>query len=193
MLAEGDRVPDLTLDSDSGKKVRLKDFAGRSLVVYFYPKDDTPGCTREGIAFSQLAGEFARAGATVVGISRDPVATHCRFRDKHGLTVPLLADPERKAHAAFGAWGEKTMYGKKVEGAIRCTFLVGPDGRVKRVWKSVKVDGHAEQVLAALRSADAPFATGEDPTFRAKAKAAAKKAANVKSAGATRKKKLTPR
>lgn len=187
MLAEGARVPDLALDSDSGKKVRLRDFAGKHLVVYFYPKDDTPGCTREGIAFSQLAGDFARAGAQVVGISRDSVAAHCKFRDKHGVTVPLLADADRKAHQAFGAWGEKTSYGKTTEGAIRCTFLIGPDGKVKRVWPSVKVDGHAEKVLAAITGADVPFVTGEDPTFKSKARAVAKKAADVKSAGATKK------
>lgn len=187
MLAEGARVPDLALDSDSGKKVRLRDYAGKHLVVYFYPKDDTPGCTREGIAFSQLAGDFTRAGAAVVGVSRDSVAAHCKFRDKHGLTVPLLADPDMKAHRAFGAWGEKTMYGKKVEGVIRCTFLVGPDGKVKRVWPSVKVDGHAEKVLAAITGDDVPFVSGADPTFKAKARAVAKKAADVKSAGATKK------
>jgi peroxiredoxin Q/BCP len=188
MLTEGERVPDLTLESDSGKKVRLRGFAGKQLVVYFYPKDDTPGCTREGIAFSQLASEFAKAKTTVVGISRDSAAAHCKFRDKHGLTVPLLVDTDKAAHLAFGAWGEKVLYGKKSEGAIRCTFLIGADGKVKRVWKSVKVDGHAEQVLAAARGGEsAPFASGEDPTFKAKARAVAKKAALVKSAGATRK------
>jgi peroxiredoxin Q/BCP len=151
MLTEGARVPSIALTSDAGKTVRLADFAGKKLVVYFYPKDDTPGCTREGIAFSKLAGEFAKAGAVVVGVSRDSVERHCKFRDKYGLTVPLLADTDRKLHDAFGAWGEKVMYGKKVEGAIRSTFLVGEDGRVTRVWGNVKVDGHAEQVLAAVQ------------------------------------------
>jgi peroxiredoxin Q/BCP len=176
MLAEGDRVPNIALTSDANRSVRLTDFAGKRLVVYFYPKDDTPGCTREGIAFSKLASEFAKAGAAVVGVSRDGVDKHCKFRDKYGLTIPLLADTDRKLHDAFGAWGEKVMYGKKVEGAIRCTFLVGPDGRVERVWKSVKVDGHAEQVLAALGSA-AP--TAKPPAVQ---KPAAKKPAAKKRA-----------
>jgi peroxiredoxin Q/BCP len=178
MLGEGDRLPDLTLDGDGGQKVRLSDFAGKHVVVYFYPKDDTPGCTREGIAFSKLAKDFAKAGAAVVGISRDSVSSHCRFRDKYGLSIPLLADPDKKAHLAFGAWGEKTMYGKKVEGAIRCTFLAGPDGKLRRVWKSVKVDGHAEQVLAELTGG------GGSPAKKAPAKKAPAKKAPAKKAPA---------
>ena len=178
MLAEGDRVPNLSLTSDANESVKLSDFAGKRLVVYFYPKDDTPGCTREGVAFSKLASDFAKSGAVVVGVSRDSVDRHCKFRDKYGLPVPLLADTDRKLHDAFGAWGEKVMYGKKVEGAIRSTFLVGKDGRIERVWKSVKVDGHAEQVLAAIQEGAAAAA----PKAEAPKKAAAPKKPVAKAA-----------
>ena len=130
MLKEGDKAPAFTLDGDSGKKISLADFAGRKLIVYFYPRDNTPGCTREAIAFSGAKEAIEELGATVVGVSKDSIASHCKFRDQHGLTIALASDPDLAVHKAFGAFGEKTMYGKKVEGVIRSTFLVGPDGKV---------------------------------------------------------------
>jgi peroxiredoxin Q/BCP len=146
----GAKAPAFTLDSDSGKKVSLRDFAGKTLVLYFYPKDDTPGCTREAQAFTQARADIEKAGGVVVGVSKDSVAAHCKFRDKYGLAIPLLSDPDLTLHKAFGAYGEKNMYGKKVMGTIRSTFLV-KDGKVVHVYPSVKVDGHADQVLAFLR------------------------------------------
>lgn len=170
MLKTGDRAPNFDLTSDDGKRVSLKDFANKTLVLYFYPKDDTPGCTREAQAFTAQRKQFEKAGAAVVGVSRDSTAAHCKFRDKYGLAIPLLSDPDRKVHEAYGAWGEKTMYGKKVLGAIRSTFVI-QNGKIAHAWPSVKVDGHADQVLAAL--------AGEAPPAKAKA-APAKKAASAK-------------
>jgi peroxiredoxin Q/BCP len=144
------KAPDFKLVSDGGKTLSLRDFAGKTLVLYFYPKDDTPGCTREAIAFTKRLSAFKKAGAEVVGVSKDSVETHCRFRDKHALKITLLSDPDLAVHKAYGAYGEKTMYGKKVMGVIRSTFVIGPDGRIARAFKSVKVDGHEDQVLAAL-------------------------------------------
>jgi peroxiredoxin Q/BCP len=166
MLEAGDKAPDFSLESDDGTKVSLRDFAGKTLVLYFYPKDDTPGCTREAQAFTAARSKIEKAGGVVVGVSRDTTARHCVFRDKYGLKIPLLSDPDRKVHEAYGAWGEKTMYGKKVLGAIRSTFLI-KDGRVLKVFGSVKVDGHADQVLAALGG-------GGAATPKKKAAAAAK-------------------
>lgn len=156
VLHIGDAIPDFVLVGDDGARHAPREWAGGVLVVYFYPRDNTPGCTREAIAFSRLAGAFRRAGATVVGISRDSVTSHCGFRDKHDLTVRLLSDPDLTVHRAFGAWGTKTMYGKPVEGVLRSTFVFDAKGLVIRVWPNVKVDGHAEAVLAAL--------TGGTPT-----------------------------
>lgn len=143
------KAPDFKLKSDGGKTLSLRDFAGKTLVLYFYPKDDTPGCTREAIAFTKRLAAFKKAGAEVVGVSKDSVESHCRFRDKHALKIPLLSDPDLAVHKAYGAYGEKTMYGKKVMGVIRSTFVIA-EGRIVRAFKSVKVDGHDEQVLAAL-------------------------------------------
>lgn len=159
MLREGDEAPDFALTSDAGDLVRLRALRGRRAVVYFYPRDDTPGCTREAIAFSGARAAFEAAGVAVYGVSRDSTERHCRFRDKYGLTVALLSDPDLATHRAFGAWGTKTMYGKKVEGTIRSTFLVDAVGRIARVWSNVKVDGHVDQVLAALGLADGGGAT----------------------------------
>jgi peroxiredoxin Q/BCP len=150
-LSPGDKAPAFDLDSDSGKKATLKDFSGKSLVLYFYPRDNTPGCTREAQAFTKLLPAFKKAGAEVVGVSKDSVASHCGFRDKLKLKVTLLSDPDLATHKAYGAYGEKTMYGKKVMGVIRSTFLIDAKGKIARAWSSVKVDGHAEAVLAALR------------------------------------------
>ncbi len=158
MLKLGDQAPAFDLESDAGKRVKLDDFKGRSLVVYFYPKDDTPGCTREAQAFNESLDKLAKAGAAVVGVAKDTVASHVKFRDKYSLAFPLLSDPDLTVHNAFGAYGEKTMYGKKVQGTIRSTFIIGPDGKVSRVFGSVKVDGHADKVLEALAGLALPAA-----------------------------------
>jgi peroxiredoxin Q/BCP len=152
MLKEGDKVPAFTLESDAGEKVSLKGLldGAKHVVVYFYPKDSTPGCTREAQGFSAAQKKLAKLGAKVVGVSKDSVKSHCSFRDKYELTVPLLSDPDLVVHKAFGAYGEKSMYGKKVLGTIRSTFILGKGGKVLRVYPSVKVDGHVDQVLEAL-------------------------------------------
>ncbi len=150
-LRIGDVAPDFTLPRDGGETIRLSDFRGRSLVVYFYPKDDTPGCTTEAIDFTALAGEFEKAGAVVIGISPDPVKKHDKFVAKHDLSIPLAADEERHAIEAYGAWQEKSLYGRRYMGVERSTFLIDPEGRIARVWPKVKVKGHAQEVLAAVR------------------------------------------
>ncbi len=147
-LAEGDKAPDFTLETDDGSHFRLADHKGSKIVVYFYPKDDTQGCTIEAIDFTKAGPAFAKAGTKVVGISPDTVAAHCKFRDKHGLGITLAADPEHKAIAAYGAWVEKSMYGRKYMGVDRSTFLIDADGRIARAWRKVKVQGHVEAVLA---------------------------------------------
>lgn len=160
MLKEGDKVPAALLrtpfeasfaGSQTGKPVTLGELGapGKTLVLYFYPKDSTPGCTREAQGFTASKKAIEKAGGVVVGVSRDSVKSHCSFRDKYDLAIPLISDPDRKLHEAFGAWGEKVMYGKKILGAIRSTFLV-KDGVVAKVWPSVKVDGHVDEVIAAL-------------------------------------------
>jgi peroxiredoxin Q/BCP len=146
-------APKFNLESDTGEHVRLADFAGKWLVVYFYPRDNTPGCTREAQEFTKAAAKLRKLGAQVVGVSKDSVQSHCSFKEKIGIAFPLLSDPDLSAHKAYGAWGTKTMYGKKVEGTIRSTFLVSPAGKIVRSWSGVKVDGHAEKVLAALQEA----------------------------------------
>jgi peroxiredoxin Q/BCP len=152
-LAEGAPAPDFQLPRDGGDAVSLADFAGGKLVIYFYPRADTPGCTRESMDFSRLAKEFAAAGTRVIGVSADPVKAQDAFRDKYQLDVPLISDEAKGMIKAYGAWGEKSMYGRTFEGILRTTVLVGTDGRVQRVWRHVKVDGHADEVLAAARSA----------------------------------------
>jgi peroxiredoxin Q/BCP len=149
MLKAGDKAPDFTLASRSGPRT-LSDAKGEYAVVYFYPRDDTPGCTREGQAFSKASKAFAKAGAVVYGISKDSADSHAKFADKCGITIDLLSDPDLATHKAYGAHGEKTMYGKKVIGTIRSTFIVDPAGTIARVFSSVKVDGHAEKVLEAI-------------------------------------------
>jgi peroxiredoxin Q/BCP len=148
----GKLAPDFTLPTDGGDKVELSQFKGRKVVLYFYPKDDTSGCTLEAVTFTALAPEFAAAGAAVVGVSPDSVKSHDRFKAKHELGVILAADEERKAIEAYGAWGEKSMYGRKYMGVLRTTFLIGPDRRIAEVWENVKVKGHAEAVLAAVKA-----------------------------------------
>ena len=148
----GKKAPDFTLPADGGRKVKLSGLRGKPVVLYFYPRDDTPGCTREACAFRDRKKELAELGAAVLGVSTDTVESHEKFRDKHGLNFPLLADAEHKVAEKYGAWREKTRFGKTSMGIQRSTFLVDADGVVRKVWKSVKVDGHDEQVLSALRA-----------------------------------------
>jgi len=149
-LDSGDRAPAFTLPDQDGTPVSLEDFAGRSVVVYFYPADDTPGCTKEACQFNDSLVAFSAASVDVVGISPDGADKHRRFREKHGLAFPLLTDTERTVMSAYGAYGEKTLYGKKTLGVIRSTFLVDPDGTIRRAWYNVRADGHAAKVLAEL-------------------------------------------
>ena len=149
-LDAGDKAPAFTLPDQDGAKVSLKDFAGNPVVVYFYPRDDTPGCTKEACQFNDNLRAFAKAKVTVLGISADSADKHQKFREKYGLKFPLLTDADHKVGEAYGAWGEKTLYGKKSIGVIRSTFLIGPDGKVARAWYHVKADGHADKVLAEL-------------------------------------------
>jgi thioredoxin-dependent peroxiredoxin len=149
-LDAGDKAPAFTLPDQDGAKVSLKDFAGQQVVVYFYPRDDTPGCTKEACQFNDNLRAFAKAKVTVLGISADSADKHQKFREKYGLKFPLLTDADHKVGEAYGAWGEKTLYGKKSVGVIRSTFLIGPDGKVARAWYHVKADGHADKVLAEL-------------------------------------------
>jgi peroxiredoxin Q/BCP len=145
-----DIIPDVTATGADGEPVRLRDLP-RPLVVYFYPKDDTPGCTREAQDFSALADEFAEAGVTLLGVSRDTVAKHAKFAAKHGLTVPLASDLDGTATEAFGVWGEKQLYGKTYMGIERATFLFDAAGKPAQTWRKVKVPGHADAVLAAAK------------------------------------------
>ncbi len=149
-VQEGAAAPRFDLESDAGDRIALRDYADRWLVVYFYPKDNTPGCTREGQAFTAAAARLAKLGADVVGVSKDSAKSHTGFKEKCGIAIPLLSDPDLEVHRAYGAWGEKTMYGKKVQGVIRSTFLIAPGGKIARAWRSVKVDGHVDKVIAAI-------------------------------------------
>jgi len=151
-LAAGDKAPAFTLPRDGGATVSLKDFMGRNLVLYFYPKADTPGCTKEAIAFSRLRAAFSKAGTDVLGVSADSVAAQDKFKTKHKLKIPLASDETKKMLTAYGAWGEKTLYGRKFMGVRRRTFLIDAKGRIARVWLTVRVDGHAEEVLEAARA-----------------------------------------
>jgi peroxiredoxin Q/BCP len=151
MVKVGDRVPDLALTQPDGTSVSPADFKGNKLVLYFYPKDDTSGCTREAIDFTSLADEFEKAGTWVLGVSKDSPASHEKFRKKYDLRVKLASDEDGKACEAFGTWVEKSMYGRKYMGIERATFLIDRDGTVSRVWRKVKVPGHAQEVLAAAK------------------------------------------
>lgn len=151
-LTEGAKAPSFRLPRDGGEAVSLADFAGRKLVVFFYPRADTPGCTREAIDFTRLKGDFAAAGAAVLGVSADPVKAQEAFRNKHQLAVPLISDEKHEMLEAYGAWGEKSLYGRTFMGIIRTTVLIGADGRVARVWRNVRVDGHADAVLEAAQA-----------------------------------------
>jgi len=151
-LKTGDMAPHFDLDSGGGGRVSLSALKGNPVVVYFYPKDNTPGCTKEAVAFSELIEEFNKLGVTVVGLSPDTASKHDNFIAKHNLAVRLGADTETKTAEAYGVWVEKSMYGKKYMGVERSTFLVDADGKLARIWRKVKVQGHAEEVLEAARA-----------------------------------------
>ena len=149
----GDAMPDIALETPDGGSVRPSDFAGRKLVVFFYPKDDTPGCTTENRDFTALAGDFAAAGTALLGVSKDPPARHRKFAEKYALVAPLASDAaEQGLSDALGIWTEKQNYGRSYMGMVRTTYLVGPDGRIARVWDKVRVKGHAAEVLEAAKS-----------------------------------------
>jgi len=149
-IEEGAKAPDFTLVSHDGTKVKLSSLKGSPVVLYFYPKDDTPGCTREACGFRDAHAKLAKRGAVVLGVSRDGPESHATFRKKHRLPFTLLCDPDHAVAEKYGAWREKTLYGKKSMGIVRSTFLIDAKGRVAKVFRAVKPDGHAEQVLAAL-------------------------------------------
>jgi thioredoxin-dependent peroxiredoxin len=152
VLAEGAAAPAFRLPRDGGDSVSLSDFAGQKLVVFFYPRADTPGCTREAIDFTRLKSDFAAAHTAVLGVSADPVKAQEAFRNKHQLAIPLISDERHEMLEAYGAWGEKSLYGRTFMGIIRTTVLIGADSRLARVWRNVRVDGHAEAVLEAARA-----------------------------------------
>ncbi len=147
ILAEGAKAPPFHLPRDGGGMIALSDYAGKKLVLFFYPKADTPGCTREAIDFTRLRGAFADCGTDVLGISGDSLPAQEKFRDKHKLAVPLISDEKHQMLEAYGAWGQKSMYGRTFLGILRTTVLVGADGHIARVWRNVRVDGHADEVL----------------------------------------------
>ena len=152
-IAPGDSLPDVALARPDGTAVRPSDFAGQKLVLFFYPKDNTPGCTTENLDFSALSADFAKAGTALLGISKDPPKKHEKFIAKHGLTAPLASDPEEGGLSdALGFWTEKSMYGRAYMGMVRSTVLVGADGKVAQVWSPVKVKGHAAEVLEAAKA-----------------------------------------
>ncbi len=153
-LKEGDKAPVFTAPTNGGGKVSLADFKGKNVILYFYPKDDTPGCTKEACGFRDAWKELTKLGVAVVGVSGDPAASHQKFIAKYRLPFPLLSDPDRTVMTKYGAFGEKTMYGKTVQGVIRSTVWIGPDGKVRRHWARVaKAETHPEAVLAAVREA----------------------------------------
>ncbi len=151
MLQDGDKAPDFKLPAEGGDTLALAAFKGRLVVLYFYPKDDTSGCTAEAKDFSQLAADFRKAGVDVIGVSPDSVESHAKFRKKYDLTVRLAADADKTVAMAYGVWVEKSMYGRKYMGVERSTFLIDKRGRIARSWRKVKVPGHAAEVLAAAR------------------------------------------
>ena len=151
-LVEGTKAPAFRLPRDGGETVALADYSGRKLVLFFYPRADTPGCTKEAIDFTRLAAAFAESETAILGVSADPLKAQEAFRDKHQLSVPLVSDEKHEMLATYGVWGEKSMYGKTFLGILRTTILIGADGRIARIWRNVKVDGHADDVLAAARA-----------------------------------------
>lgn len=154
MVQEGDVAPDFQLQSDSQSTVSLVDFRGKRVILYFYPKDNTPGCTQEACDFRDNMGRLEMHGAQVVGVSPDSAGSHGKFKAKYELPFILLSDPDKKVHMAYGAWGEKNMYGKKVMGVIRSTFLIDEEGIVRRIWRNVKVKGHVDSILGEFEPND---------------------------------------
>ena len=150
MVQEGKKAPEFELESSEGGEVKLKDLRGKTVVLYFYPKDDTPGCTREACAFRDNQAALRKKGVVVLGVSGDSLASHEKFKSKYKLNFPLLSDPDRAVAKKYGAWGEKVLYGKKTVGMIRSTFVIDGEGVVRKVFPRVKVDGHAEKVLEAV-------------------------------------------
>ena len=150
MLKEGDKAPDIKVLTDSGEEFRLKDLKGKRVVLYFYPKADTPGCTVEACEFRDEGKALAKKGTVVVGVSPDKPAAQAKFKEKYDLPFALLADEDKAAAEAYGVWREKNMYGRKVMGIVRTTFVIGPDGKIEKIYNNVKAKGHAAQVLADL-------------------------------------------
>jgi peroxiredoxin Q/BCP len=174
MPKPGDKSPAFTLPSTSGKDVSLSGLRGERFVLYFYPRDDTPGCTREACGFRDAMTQLRKSGVTVLGVSKDSLASHARFREKYALPFDLLTDADNTVAKSFGAYGKKKLYGKDVLGTIRSTFLIGADGKIERVWSPVKVDGHVGEVLAALGAGTKPAparpaVARKKPTARRKA------------------------
>lgn len=151
-LVEGAKAPSFRLPRDGGDSVALADYAGQKLVLFFYPRADTPGCTREAIDFTRLKDAFAEAGTAVLGISADTVKAQESFRNKHQLSIPLISDEQHEMLEAYGAWGEKSMYGRTFLGILRTTVLIGANGKIARIWRNVRVDGHADEVLASVKA-----------------------------------------
>ena len=151
-LTAGAKAPAFRLPRDGGGIVSLSDYSGKNLVLFFYPRADTPGCTREAIDFTRLSGAFAESQTALLGVSADPPRAQEAFRDKHQLTTPLVSDEQHSMLEAYGVWGEKSMYGRTFQGVLRTTILIGADGRILKIWRGVKVDGHADDVLAAVRA-----------------------------------------
>jgi peroxiredoxin Q/BCP len=151
MIEVGKKAPAFTLESSDGGKVKLADLAGKVVVLYFYPRDNTPGCTVEAEGFRDAVPALKKLGAVVLGVSKDSIASHCKFRDKYKLTFPLLSDPDGETLEAYGAWGDKVMYGKKMKGIIRSTVLIDKTGRVARHWPKVSVKGHVDEVVASVK------------------------------------------
>lgn len=151
-LKEGDKAPEFTASTNGGGHVSFSDFKGQNVILYFYPKDDTPGCTKEACGFRDHFGDFKKKGAVVLGVSTDPVKAHDKFVEKFKLPFMLLADEDKTIVQAYGVWGQKSFMGRKYMGTHRATFLIGPDGRIRKIWPKVKPDEHAEEVLAAVQS-----------------------------------------
>jgi len=149
-LKEGDIAPDFTATTSGGGKLSLADFKGKNIILYFYPRDDTPGCTKEACAFRDQFADFKKKGAVVLGVSTDPVKSHDKFVEKYKLPFTLLADEDKKIVEAYGVWGQKSFMGRKYMGTHRVTFLIGPDGRIKKIWPEVKPAEHAAEVLVAI-------------------------------------------
>jgi peroxiredoxin Q/BCP len=154
MLEVGKKAPAFTMESSDGGVVKLSDYAGKIVVLYFYPRDNTPGCTVEANDFNKALPVLKKLGAVVLGVSKDTIASHCKFRDKFGLGFPLLSDPEGKVLESYGAWGDKVMYGKKMKGIIRSTVLIGKDGKIAQLWPKVSVKGHIDAVVEAIEALD---------------------------------------